>query len=233
MSAPEWLADAARLYSGGASLRAAGEAVGVSGERVRMVFFANSIPTRGKQASPQDRFMRRVTVEDGHWRWHGGAEFRLSGRRMKNPKNSAMELFRGISTGEILLPTCGCEWCIAPEHLAASTSEDGIRARLLERIVVSDSGCWEWTRSKATNGYGRITNSLSAHRAAYELFVGPIPDGMQVCHRCDNPPCCNPAHLFLGTAADNAHDRDAKGRGAFGPNAPRLKRVSEQIASLP
>jgi hypothetical protein len=51
-----------------------------------------------------------------------------------------------------------------------------------------------------------------AHRVAYELFVGPVPDGMFVCHRCDNPPCCNPAHLFIGTAKDNAVDSSNKER---------------------
>jgi hypothetical protein len=83
--------------------------------------------------------------------------------------------------------------------------------------------CWEWQRSKDWNGYG-LTHRGIAHRLAYEAFVGPIPDGMLVLHTCDNPPCCNPAHLFLGTHFDNAADRDSKGRDRpHGKGGPLLQ----------
>lgn len=75
--------------------------------------------------------------------------------------------------------------------------------------------CWEWTASRYPTGYGYITiggKKSYAHRVAYELTHGPIPGGLHICHRCDNPPCCNPAHLFAGTAKDNMQDRDRKGR---------------------
>jgi hypothetical protein len=92
--------------------------------------------------------------------------------------------------------------------------------------------CWPWTAaSRHRFGYGTFhvsaaEGTVGAHRLAYELERGPIPPGMSVLHRCDNPPCCNPGHLFLGTPADNTADMDAKGRsrrlvppGERNPNA--------------
>ncbi|HYJ33846.1 MAG TPA: HNH endonuclease [Candidatus Binatia bacterium] len=77
--------------------------------------------------------------------------------------------------------------------------------------------CWPWTAACFTNGYGafRVGNKqLKAHRFGYAELIAPIPVGLYVCHTCDNRPCQNPAHWFLGTTGDNARDREAKGRGA-------------------
>lgn len=83
--------------------------------------------------------------------------------------------------------------------------------------VDKTEGCWLWRGSTRPNGYGRlqIVESRSApgvHRISYELHYGPIPDGLFVCHRCDTPLCVNPEHLFLGSQADNMHDRQRKGK---------------------
>ena len=80
----------------------------------------------------------------------------------------------------------------------------------------AESDCWLWTGRTDEKGYGRISvgkrKNVGAHRIAWELAVGAIPDRFCVLHRCDNPPCVNPRHLFLGTNTDNVHDRHAKGR---------------------
>lgn len=82
--------------------------------------------------------------------------------------------------------------------------------------------CWPWTGPRKRS-YGSFkVNDCGrrrvgrAHRLAWTLANGPIPDGLCILHRCDNPPCCNPSHLFLGTQLDNIRDRDAKGRGGHG-----------------
>lgn len=95
-----------------------------------------------------------------------------------------------------------------------------IEHRFWSRVRKTDGdGCWEWTGTFRTTGYGQFLaagQQWIAHRYAWKMANGPIPNGMFVCHKCDNPPCVRVSHLFLGTAADNAADMKAKGRSAKG-----------------
>lgn len=90
---------------------------------------------------------------------------------------------------------------------------------------ISESGCWIWMGAQITDGYGCLSwdgRTQLAHRVAYELYVGEIPEGMYVLHKCDIPECCNPNHLFLGYQIDNIRDMVNKKRqkGAVGENNP-------------
>lgn len=102
--------------------------------------------------------------------------------------------------------------------------DERTRARFLAKVDQTGD-CWQWTAGCARHGYGRFNvtrdKPLAAHRVAYEMFVGPIPTGLHVLHRCDNPPCVNPGHLFLGTHQDNMDDMVRKGRS----RAPRGEQV--------
>lgn len=88
----------------------------------------------------------------------------------------------------------------------------------LTRHNVSDNGCWIWNSTKDKDGYGVFTHhrnkQIRAHRASYEFYVGDIPDGAFICHKCDTPACINPNHLFIGTAKENTRDMITKGRKA-------------------
>lgn len=94
--------------------------------------------------------------------------------------------------------------------------------RLWSRVAkAGPDDCWPFTGPLSRKGYGKISlggakgSIVGAHRVAYMLAVGPIPEGLDVLHTCDNPPCCNPRHLFVGTQADNIRDMIAKGRRGY------------------
>lgn len=129
--------------------------------------------------------------------------------------------------------TCGELYKASPFHLRqpsrnfCSRNCADIGRRVLMplrfwRYVNKTTTCWLWVGAFGRGGYGKFTDdskrTRGAHRIAWELTNGLIPTGLFVCHNCDNPQCVRPAHLFLGTAADNMRDKVEKGRQAKGPN---------------
>ena len=99
------------------------------------------------------------------------------------------------------------------------------------------NGCWEWNRGLDRKGYAQAKiwgKGVWAHRASYAFFVEPIPDGLIICHKCDNPKCINPHHLFMGTTQDNVDDKMRKGRFVTTPGEKNgyAKLKANQIADI-
>lgn len=110
--------------------------------------------------------------------------------------------------------------------------------------TVTDSGCWEWDGNRFSNGYGQLYvggRKRLTHRLAYETWIGPIPDGLVIRHKCDNKPCMNPGHLETGTDSDNKRDMIERGLdGVVGEKAVNsiltedaVRRIRVEVASGP
>lgn len=119
-----------------------------------------------------------------------------------------------------------------------SESQASFDRRRFWSKVIKQQECWEWNGERDKDGYGKI-NLMSfqtrvAHRLSWILTFGEIPEGMLVCHRCDNPSCVNPNHLFLGTQSDNINDMYKKGRGIFhkGEHCCRAKLTNAQANKI-
>lgn len=117
-----------------------------------------------------------------------------------------------------------------------------INIELIERFhekwrLDSKTGCWEWIGAKAGKGYGFIKRpgerkQIYAHRLSWLIHFGAIPDGILVCHTCDNVSCVRPTHLFLGTAEDNLQDMKAKDRHLHGSRNGNSKLTDNMVRQL-
>ncbi len=111
-----------------------------------------------------------------------------------------------------------------PRDGESPTSPSHLARRLMNAIEGNANGCWEWQRTRNNHGYGTLTVSrrtVLAHRLAFELSGRALRRGQQVLHKCDNPPCINPSHLFAGNRSDNMRDCVAKGRHGGSPTPKR------------
>ncbi len=178
-----------------------------------------------------ERFWQNVVIgendEDKCWEWAGATNKGYARFLIDNEWHQATKIAWILTNGPIpeggrIRRYCGNPLCVNPHHaelLHDDTKEERFWARV--DIILDGSSCWEWQGARNEAGYGSThimegDMPAATHRIAYELENGPIPEGMFVTHVCDNPSCCRPSHLMVGTAWDNTHDMMRKGRNNIG-----------------
>ena len=132
------------------------------------------------------------------------------------------------------------KWRIGKGFWQTANQEEKFQKKkeLFNKLVIKKEGCWKWKNVLDSAGYSRINcgnrSSVLGHRVSWLIHKGEIPEGLFVCHACDNPGCTNPEHLFLGTAKDNTHDCLNKNRriASSGSNHYNVKLTEEQVIEI-
>jgi hypothetical protein len=190
-----------------------------------------------------ERFWEKVRKTDGCWPWKGavsggyGVIQGQHGSPVSAHRTSWLLAGREIPAGKTLWWTCGNRLCVNPKHLALIVAGDRTHMTPEERFWVKvrkTKTCWIWTGARDGNKrYGIFSAGggfVAPHRFSFELHRSRIPKGMDVCHKCDNPSCVRPSHLFLGTPSDNLKDYWKK-RGTKPPR--RWQSAGRELSGKP
>lgn len=185
-----------------------------------------------------ENFWSKVIKTDTCWLWdskwiiEGYDMIKWHGRK-KAVHRLAWELTYGdvVDKHIVIHHKCDNKLCVRPDHLFIPTTSERLWGN-----TKKVNTCWVWMGARQKGNYGTICVSgilTKTHRLAWELANNAkIPKGMFVCHKCDNPPCCNPDHLFLGTCQDNVNDMIQKDRGNRGTRHGNVKLTDEAIKQI-
>lgn len=189
-------------------------------------------------------FWANVNKTNDCWNWLGktsksGAPIIRFGPRTAPeeyyPRRISLQI-EGRTLDKAVFPFCQNKLCVNPDHLVSGDTD-----RFWSKVIkYGPDDCWLWYAHQDKDRYGRFTYvrdgkkiHARAHVYSWELYVGRrVIPSLQVCHRCDNPSCVNPAHLFLGTTQDNTQDKFEKGRQAMGESHGRAKLTEADVKEI-